>query len=80
MMYLGLKKPMKYYVLKTPLVDGYLNDETIELGSIPFVQACRQQSTTPKLMIIEKSAALTKKVCCRCTQNGLHSLGLGKTN
>lgn len=53
---------MNYYILKTPGVEGYLNEENIELESIPYIITCRKQSTIPKLVLIEKSSALTKKV------------------
>lgn len=54
-------RPMIHYILKTPSADGYLSDETIAIGTIPLIETCRQQSTTPKLILVEKSAALTKK-------------------
>jgi len=54
-------KPSSHYVLKAPSVEGYLSDETIAIGNIPLVENCRKQSTTPKLILVEKSAALTKK-------------------
>eukprot|EP01114_Cavostelium_apophysatum_P016118 TRINITY_DN4532_c0_g2_i2.p1 TRINITY_DN4532_c0_g2~~TRINITY_DN4532_c0_g2_i2.p1 ORF type:complete len:1434 (+),score=438.70 TRINITY_DN4532_c0_g2_i2:87-4388(+) len=55
----GLRN-VSHYVLKMPSA-GYVNDENVQLGSIPFIEACRAQSTIPKFNLIEKSGALSKK-------------------
>ena len=56
----SLPKPLNIYVLKTPLPDGFLSDDT-QLSSIPYVESCRKESTTPKLIVVEQREAVTKK-------------------
>eukprot|EP01119_Soliformovum_irregulare_P017393 TRINITY_DN5165_c0_g1_i1.p1 TRINITY_DN5165_c0_g1~~TRINITY_DN5165_c0_g1_i1.p1 ORF type:complete len:1287 (-),score=389.49 TRINITY_DN5165_c0_g1_i1:1418-5278(-) len=51
---------MDHYILKTPSAEGYLSDETITLGCIPFIENCREDSTTPKL-ILQKKSAISKR-------------------
>ena len=54
-------KPMEHYTIKTPSKDGWLSDESVILGGIPFIESCRHNSTTPKLVLGEKGSSLTKK-------------------
>eukprot|EP01117_Protostelium_nocturnum_P006783 TRINITY_DN2436_c0_g1_i2.p1 TRINITY_DN2436_c0_g1~~TRINITY_DN2436_c0_g1_i2.p1 ORF type:complete len:1251 (+),score=411.48 TRINITY_DN2436_c0_g1_i2:224-3976(+) len=54
-------KPMGHYTIKTPSKDGWLSNENASLGSIPFIEECRHNSCTPKLVLGERGATLTKK-------------------
>eukprot|EP01116_Phalansterium_solitarium_P018016 TRINITY_DN4609_c0_g1_i1.p1 TRINITY_DN4609_c0_g1~~TRINITY_DN4609_c0_g1_i1.p1 ORF type:complete len:1412 (-),score=535.42 TRINITY_DN4609_c0_g1_i1:565-4800(-) len=54
-------KPMNAYYLKTPEIDGLIEDESTTLGSLPYVETCLQQSTTARLIVLEKMSVMSRK-------------------